>query len=541
MEKKLPSPRPQRTFNTTAVCVPSLHYMADISDKVNRIISELIAPGHYFTINRARQYGKTTLLSQLDKKLQECYYVIRISLESSDDIFTSVQNLVNGFLYLTARELRSTGISPALLAGWKAPVSAPLELVQLDERITDLCSHAGKEIILMIDEADKCAGNELFLTFLGLLRDKYIRRADQKDTTFKSVILASVYDIKNLKQKLRPNADSHYNSPWNIAADFTIDMSLSPTEIAGMLRDYESDHHYGIDIPWFSNHLHEYTSGYPYLVSRLCELLDRQAKKEPEKSLQAAWWSPEGFQRTIKQLLITPCPLFDDMNKNLDMYPELNQIIRDMLLHGTSYPYLISDNATQLGVRFGYFKNDGGYLAVSNRIFETYLYDMYQMYDMRTNPERSMTKQGILEKSGFLRNGFLDMDMVITRFKVHYDFLYSEQSWSFTEENGRFLFLTFLKPIINGVGNYYVEARTRDLTRTDIVVDYLGKQYIIELKIYRGNSYQEEGVEQLCEYLEHYGQDKGWLISFCFHKRKAKKSGIRQLQCKGMTITEAIL
>ena len=97
MEKKLPSPRPQRTFNTTAVCVPSLHYMADISDKVNRIISELIAPGHYFTINRARQYGKTTLLSQLDKKLQECYYVIRISLESSDDIFTSVQNLVNGF------------------------------------------------------------------------------------------------------------------------------------------------------------------------------------------------------------------------------------------------------------------------------------------------------------------------------------------------------------------------------------------------------------------------------------------------------------
>ena len=227
------------------------------------------APGHYFTINRARQYGKTTLLSQLDKKLQECYYVIRISLESSDDIFTSVQNLVNGFLYLTARELRSTGISPALLAGWKAPVSAPLELVQLDERITDLCSHAGKEIILMIDEADKCAGNELFLTFLGLLRDKYIRRADQKDTTFKSVILASVYDIKNLKQKLRPNADSHYNSPWNIAADFTIDMSLSPTEIAGMLWDYESDHHYGIDIPWFSSHLHEYTSGYPYLVSRL--------------------------------------------------------------------------------------------------------------------------------------------------------------------------------------------------------------------------------------------------------------------------------
>lgn len=537
MQKKLPSPSPKKTFNTAAVCVPSLHYMADISGKVNRIISELIEPGLYFTINRARQYGKTTLLSQLETCLQERYHVICISFEGADDIFASAQSLVNGFLRLTARELRRTAISPKLLAEWEAPVTAPLEMIQLDERITDLCCHADKEIVLMIDEVDKCTGHELFLVFLGLLRDKYIRHSKQKDTTFKSVILASAYDIKNLKLKLRPDADSRYNSPWNIAADFTIDMSLSPSEIAGMLQDYEDDHHYGIDIPWFSMQLYEYTSGYPYLVSRICQLLDRQARQEPETSLQAAWWGPEGFQRTIKQLLITPCTLFDDINKNLDLYPELNQVIRDMLLHGTSYPYLISDNVTQLGVQFGYFKNEGGRLTVSNRIFETYLYDMYQMYDMRTNPERSMAKQGTLEKAGFLRDGFLDMDMVVTRFKAHYDFLYSEKSWSFTEENGRFLFLTFLKPIINGVGNYYVESRTRDLTRTDIVVDYLGKQYIIELKIYRGDAYQEEGVEQLCEYLDHYGQDKGWLVSFCFHK----KTGIRQLQCNGKTIIEAIL
>ena len=32
----------------------------------------------------------------------------------------------------------------------------------------------------------------------------------------------------------------------------------------------------------------------------------------------------------------------------------------------------------------------------------------------------------------------------------------------FIEENGRKLFLLYLKPIINGTGNYYIEARTRD-------------------------------------------------------------------------------
>lgn len=541
MEERILKKHTAKTFNTAAVCVPTLHYMADISDKIARIVSELIEPGCYFTINRARQYGKTTLLSRLAEKLQERYYVISISFEGTDDIFTSAQNLVNGFLRLTARELCRTGISPGLLAEWKTPVDAPLELVQLDERITALCGQADKEIILMIDEVDRCAGHELFLTFLGLLRDKYIRRANGKDATFKSVILASVYDVKNLKLKMRPEAGSHYNSPWNVAVDFDIDMNLSPAEIAGMLQDYENEHCLGIDIPWLSRQLYEYTSGYPYLVSRICQLIDRKVQAETDTVRQAACWSPPGFLQAIKQLLITPCTLFDDINKNLDLYPELNQVIRDILLHGASYPYLISDNATQLGVRFGYFKNENGKLAVSNQIFETYLYDMYIMYDMRTKPEHSMAKQGTLEKTDFLRDGFLDMDKVIARFKARYDFLYSEQGWSFTEENGRFLFLTFLKPIINGVGNYYVEARTRDLTRTDVVVDYLGRQYIIELKIYRGKAYQEEGMEQLCRYLDHYGQDKGWLVSFCFHKSREKKTDIRQLQYSDKTIMEAVL
>lgn len=41
--------------------------------------------------------------------------------------------------------------------------------------------------------------------------------------------------------------------------------------------------------------------------------------------------------------------------------------------------------------------------------------------------------------------------------------------------------------IINGAGNYYIESRTRDHGRTDVVVDYHGKQYVIEIKIWRGN------------------------------------------------------
>ena len=75
---------------------------------------------------------------------------------------------------------------------------------------------------------------------------------------FQSIILAGVTDVKHLKSKIRDGADSKENSPWNIAADFDIDMSLSEAGIKGMLDDYEADHHTGMDIAEIARLIREY-------------------------------------------------------------------------------------------------------------------------------------------------------------------------------------------------------------------------------------------------------------------------------------------
>lgn len=59
--------RKRKKFNTAGLCIPQYHYMADVSDKVNLIIKEYIEEEEYFTINRARQYGKTTILYLLQE------------------------------------------------------------------------------------------------------------------------------------------------------------------------------------------------------------------------------------------------------------------------------------------------------------------------------------------------------------------------------------------------------------------------------------------------------------------------------------------
>lgn len=61
--------------------------------------------------------------------------------------------------------------------------------------------------------------------------------------------------------------------------------------------------------------------------------------------------------------------------------------------------------------------------------------------------------------------------------------IYGANDEKFIEDHGRKLFLLYLKPIINGTGNYYIEAQTRDARRTDVIVDYLGEQFVVELKI----------------------------------------------------------
>ena len=127
----------------------------------------------------------------------------------------------------------------------------------------------------------------------------------------------------------------------------------------------------------------------------------------------------------------------------------------------------------------------------------------------------------------------------LIKFVMAFEDIYGQNSDRFVEDNGRKFFLLYLKPIINGTGNYYVEAQTRDERRTDIIVDYLGEQFIIELKIWHGNEYNERGEKQLAAYLDDYHKDKGYLLSFNFNKKK--EVGVKEIRIGGRVIVEAVV
>ena len=69
-----------KIFNVNGDCKPNLHYMVNISERL-RQIKNMVDEGQYFTINRARQYGKTTTLRALEEFLQKEYTVVSLDFQ----------------------------------------------------------------------------------------------------------------------------------------------------------------------------------------------------------------------------------------------------------------------------------------------------------------------------------------------------------------------------------------------------------------------------------------------------------------------------
>ncbi len=226
-----------KRFNITGTCIPAKHYMADVSKKLQAIL-RMVEDGAYFTINRLRQYGKTTMLMGITQALNQIpgYLAIRISFEGiGDDVFEDEKRFSPAFL----RQL-SIG-ARTITEEWSNWLLEQADEIQSLEELSNTISYWVKKtdlkVVILIDEVDKSSNNQLFLSFLGVLRQKYLNSQENLDTTFHSVILAGVHDVKSLKLRLRPNEEMKYNSPWNIATDFKVDLSLFPAEIKPMLED----------------------------------------------------------------------------------------------------------------------------------------------------------------------------------------------------------------------------------------------------------------------------------------------------------------
>ena len=370
-----------KIFNITADCKPNQHYMVNLDSRLAQI-KEYIDRGEYFTINRARQYGKTTTLRALREYLKAQYYVISMDFQMrmSSAKFRSENTFAKAFVHI----IQSLPIEAPdnmkkaveRLGTFAQEQGEELELVELFQYLSDICREADKPLVLMIDETDSAVNNQVFLDFLSQLRGYYIDR--EYSPTFQSVILAGVYDIKNLKRKFRPDEDHKMNSPWNIAVEFKVEMSFSPEEIAG-------------------------------------------SENFPEKK---SAWTYAGFLAAERILTGEKNTLFESMVNKLYDLPELKEIVYSTLFAGRESSYNDLNQAIDMAHMLGFVKNDKGIAVISNRIFEVVFYNFFLSSSESRNAD--IYQAAVRDRNQFICAGHLNMELVLRRLYSKDLYIYKE-------------------------------------------------------------------------------------------------------------------
>lgn len=167
----------KKCFNIAAACKPQLHYMVNMESRLEKVRA-YIGRGEYFTVNRARQYGKTTMLRALRDYLRDEYVVVGLDFQTqmSNAKFRDENTFSVAFAKAFVREIvQSTNAKVSAqmqeaidkLTDAAQKNKAELELVELFLLLSDICAASDRPIVLTIDEVDSASNNQVFLDFLA--------------------------------------------------------------------------------------------------------------------------------------------------------------------------------------------------------------------------------------------------------------------------------------------------------------------------------------------------------------------------------------
>ena len=168
------------------------------------------------------------------------------------------------------------------------------------------------------------------------------------------------------------------------------------------------------------------------------------------------------------------------------------------------------------------FKEEDGRTVIHNRVYEQILSDYIRSKQETAKPEQGFNGYAL----GYIDNsGALQLKNTLLKFQEFMKEHYSVKDSTFLEREGRLVCMSFLKPVVNGKGFMWKEPVAGDERRMDIVVTYGSRQKeVIELKIWRGEEYHQQGLEQFSGYLDFQNLKHGYLLIFDFNKKKQYKS-----------------
>jgi hypothetical protein len=318
-----------------------------------------------------------------------------------------------------------------------------------------------------------------------------------------SVALVGLRDVREYKEKVRDkNLSIGSGSPFNIKAESLTISNFTRHQIADLLQQYTDEGGQAFDDE-IIDLIYLLTGGQPWLVNALArEITDKILEGDTSKPVTV-----EIVNQAKENLIMRRDTHLDSLIDKL-MDARIRPIV-DAVISGADVAYDNFNDNLQYAVDLGIIKKSGSGIMISNEIYKEIIPRVINLSFM-ANIIPKVSPEWFIKP-----DGHLDMDALLREFQDFYR--EHAESWldkfSFHESGKQLLLMAFLQRIVNG-GDSIAREMAVGRGRTDLVVEFNGDTFVLELKIKRSNTNMERTYKQLFHYLDQLDQPHGYLILF---------------------------
>ncbi|MEM7533450.1 MAG: ATP-binding protein [Chloroflexota bacterium] len=488
----------QREFNIFGPVYSHIHYHVERTE-VKSAVHKKVENGRYFTLNAARQTGKTTIFREVIAELEATgeYFGILLSFEG-------LRGHSQARFY---EELTS------ILTDRNLPILKNLVNHENLPKPQSLADHSGfmawirqigtilnRQGLLIIDEFD-AAGAELAEPMLGAFRDMYLHRHEPTRYVLQSIVLVGVRNI--------PALLGGTQSPFNIADQYEVPY-FTHEETSALLNQHTDE----TGQPFMTETIDEIyreSQGQPFLVNRLAQILTQDIVPNRSRSIL-----PSHMGQAMVDLLAENNTHFASITSKAMSH-------RTRLLPILFYDEKRSnfrEPVTQELLMYGILRkirNQGVLTAsIANPIYRKMLILTFSPSNGDV-PAISPVHGSFRHR--YIVDGVLNMDGLMDSFKRMMEehgvqLLRSKQTYRPLEIGGQYLLLSYLTAALDSIGGYVALESINSAGEMDLVVVYLNARFIIETKVWYGKKRFEDGQAQLVGYLKAASLDKGYIVLF---------------------------
>ncbi len=494
-----------RRFGTQGRVYPDRHYVVPRTKEINDF-NIRVKEGRYIVLFAPRQTGKTTFFRMALDTLSTNdpgYFPIQLDFQvmgntSSTIFYDRFSQLIRRHIQyvLKKRDVKKPDEIIRFLED--VQISDHFSLLAYFEELESLLSD--KKVVLLIDEFDGIP-QDVVSEFLYTLRHIYL--SDELQCPH-SVGIVGVKSINQL------NYDRSV-SPFNVQDEFRLP-NFTLEQVQELLGQYTNEVGQPF-APEVVKSLHTQTGGQPFLVNRIGQILTEELNIPKTETVKMTHFAES---HTL---------LLDERNTNIEHLLtniRRNRRFETILMHIASYEkgltYNLNDDIINELATYGVIaRSSDGMCEIVNPIYQHHILRAFKPV------LNGLESQYLPEDTGEDFNhyltpiGSIDMVSLLDNFRDfirRVGFRILQVPDTPQEFIGQHLLYAYLDQFVRSVGgNMYIEVQT-GRGRMDLLIIHNQQKFIVETKIWEGDTRFASGKEQLSVYADLEGTTEGYYVVF---------------------------